>query len=1033
MNAQPCCNRCGACATDCRCAGACGDATTLAPTAQRAGLATLAVRLGTHGQFLAQSLRSLSSRETPALQQLGIRLPSDPAIAWLDAWSVAADVLTFYRERITNEGFLRTATEEFSLRELARQVGYKPRPGIAASVRLAYSLDPTAAPVVIPAGAKAQTVPQPGEQMQTFETSESLEARAEWSEMPPRATRIPALDAVTVLLRPTLRLAGTTLSVRPGERLLFVYGPGLGQQVVREVAGVRPDLAHGFVELSLKPRSGLTRPGAELLLKTVKALSARILVAVPDPKEVSAAHAVASYLLGGSAADALEALLRNEPDFKELRAQFTEILGARVDMRQRIEPRSIDDVMRVLDVAPAAQLRSSRLLARGVADGLGGAGPKRASLLSTASRDMARNLYAAWERLPAVAADRATAPEVLLLRTTAGAYGAAAPKLVRRGRTRFELEELPLEAQDRKFAFLDVLVDGVAADSYALVESPRDLDLSSRTIRFARVRHAQPAARGDYGISGKVTRLELADPVTGTPLALAPADALLSFLRNTTYGVASEPVTLAAEPTGEEVAGATVRLDRLYQGLDSGRWIIVAGERTDIVANGTRLTGIRDGELAMIASVSQEGDPASPGDTPRTVLSLAQPLAYRYLPDATTVYGNVVQATHGETVKEVIGSGDATVPFARFALRRGPLTFVSAPTTSGVQGSQDLRANGTKLREVESLLDAGAGERVYELSVDAAGAVAATFGDGVYGARVPSGQENVRAVYRVGIGSPGNVQAAQISLLTSRPLGVKGVINPLPASGGADRDGPESIRANAPLAALVLSPLSRLVSISDYEYFARRFAGIGDAFATRLSDGAYECIHVTLAGTDNIPLSADDALVTSLATAFADFGNPALPVVIAVRELIALFVQARVVLQADADEDTVVPEIRRRVLHAFSPARRRLAQPAYLSEVTTAIQQAPGVDWVDVEVFGGISELQLRNPATMAAAVEDLRQQAGGGPTATMVRCGAAMAAAGAPPERLQAAPAGRQPRLLPAQLAFLLPNVPDTLVLNIG
>jgi len=40
---------------------------------------------------------------------------SDPSIALLDAWAVVADVLTFYQERISNEGYLRTAQERTSL------------------------------------------------------------------------------------------------------------------------------------------------------------------------------------------------------------------------------------------------------------------------------------------------------------------------------------------------------------------------------------------------------------------------------------------------------------------------------------------------------------------------------------------------------------------------------------------------------------------------------------------------------------------------------------------------------------------------------------------------------------------------------------------------------------------------------------------------------------------------------------------------------------------------------------------------------
>ena len=59
----------------------------------------------------------------------------------LDAWAAVADVLTFYQERIANEGYLRTATERRSVLELARLVGYQPRPGVASSVYLAYTLD----------------------------------------------------------------------------------------------------------------------------------------------------------------------------------------------------------------------------------------------------------------------------------------------------------------------------------------------------------------------------------------------------------------------------------------------------------------------------------------------------------------------------------------------------------------------------------------------------------------------------------------------------------------------------------------------------------------------------------------------------------------------------------------------------------------------------------------------------------------------------------------------------------------------------
>ena len=103
------------------------------------------------------------------------------------------------------------------------------------------------------------------------------------------------------------------------------------------------------------------------------------------------------------------------------------------------------------------------------------------------------------------------------------------------------------------------------------------------------------------------------------------------------------------------------------------------------------------------------------------------------------------------------------------------------------------------------------------------------------GARLPTGAANVKAVYRRGIGKGGNVRAGQITLLSTRPLGVKEVINPLRASGGADKEGRDQARRNTPLAVMALD---RLVSTRDYADFARTFAGIGKALATEATDGA---------------------------------------------------------------------------------------------------------------------------------------------------------------------------------------------------
>lgn len=184
---------------DCNCADS-TPATAPQSVVNPAGADVLSCRVGTYATLFEAMKRRLSSLDYPQLGSLRTRLTSDPAIALMDAWATASDVLTFYNERIANEGYLRTATEHRSVAELAQLIGYRPGPGVASSVFLAFTLekDPkqSAAETLIPKGTAAKSVPGDGETPQTFETSEDLAARAEWNAIRPRRT-IPQLVANT--------------------------------------------------------------------------------------------------------------------------------------------------------------------------------------------------------------------------------------------------------------------------------------------------------------------------------------------------------------------------------------------------------------------------------------------------------------------------------------------------------------------------------------------------------------------------------------------------------------------------------------------------------------------------------------------------------------------------------------------------------------------------------------------------------------------------------------------------------------------
>jgi len=218
--------------TDPSAPGACGCCQGIGPApvalANRPGLSALAYRVGTQARFKASMLAAISTK--PALQALTTREDDDPSIALLDAWAVALDVLTFYQERIANEGYLRTATERGSLLELARTIGYELRPGVAAATWLAFTLDGSATSpreVAIPAGTRAQSLPTKSAPPQSFETGGDLLARPEWNALPPRRLQPqpfgkPASgDGSTGLF-----LAGLATQLRPGDALLFVAADG---------------------------------------------------------------------------------------------------------------------------------------------------------------------------------------------------------------------------------------------------------------------------------------------------------------------------------------------------------------------------------------------------------------------------------------------------------------------------------------------------------------------------------------------------------------------------------------------------------------------------------------------------------------------------------------------------------------------------------------------------------------------------------------------------------------------------------------
>jgi predicted phage baseplate assembly protein len=903
------------------------------------GLAALAYRVGTHGTFLRRMLAQLpiqlvegASGGHRPLARLSARTGDDPAIALLDAWATVGDILTFYTERIANEGYLGTATERRSVLELARLIGYELNPGVAASTSLAFRLDaspgaPTRA--VVARGTKVQSVPGQDELPQTFETDADVDARVELNELRPR------------------RLRPQELAIVDGSLRLLAVSAGVGADAAPvEVSDVSP------LDLAVALPSAGTVDAVEVDTIYVEGTSTNL-----TPGSV--------LLLAGRGADAstTTTLVRTvgqvveEPDLDRTRVVFE----ARVATRAGFSPLRFDAA--TLAITAVSQDAGT------VSDLVAGHSWTDTSLATwmavqgwnvTAALGFLHGAFVAPRPPPGEPGD----PGVFAMRTKLGFFGHNAPRyasLTTTVQSAFvdwdsglsiwrdsaDAEHDPPGYYDDADAFLERTVDGIVANSWAVLERP------TRQYTPLRVTAAAESSVAGYALSAKATGLQLGRADTGAELADDTTDKSESFsVRRTTAHVRSERLVLAQLPITDPVGAGTAEqmrmtLEGMVLGVESGRPVAFTGERDD-------LPGVTVSEIVLVASAEHSGG--------FTTWTFAAPgLTHRYVRSTVTINANVASATHGETVTEVLGSGNAARPNQRFTLKKPPLTHVPATGASGAASTLEVRVDGVRWQQVDQLYGAGPADEVHEVRIDDDARATVTFGDGEQGARVPSGVENVVATYRSGIGVAGMVPAGALTLLMTRPLGVREVTNPLGATGAADPESLADARRNAPLTVLAMG---RIVSLRDVEDFARAFAGVGKAGVVALWRDRVQWAHLTVASAAPVPdpqdlaaglpdhrIAPSSLLARNLADAIALARDAAIPVRIDTYQPRYFDLRAGIVRDERYRWEDVVAAVHATLVETFSFARRSFGQPVTLAEVTTAVHTVPGVVAVDVDAL----------------------------------------------------------------------------------
>jgi len=762
-------------------------AQTPAPVTNRPGLSAIAYRVGTHSEFKRSMLAALSDITRPALQGLKTRDDDDFSIALLDAAATMADVLTFYQERIAIESYLRTATERRSLLELARLIGYELRPGVAASVFLAFTMDdtPGAPPeTTVDIGTKVQSVPGPDEKPQTFETVEKITARVEWNAIKPQTTQafVPKFGDTHVYLK------GTATNLKPGDAILFVgpereADPGSERWDFRRVTKVTPDF-----------------------------------------------------------------------DANRTRIEWAEGLGT---------------------TTPHLVLPSAN-------------------------------------------------PKVYALRLRASLFGFNAPHpatLSNDTLDHYSISKTP-PISDWTFRINDQTIDldttypGILTNSWLVLSEPSYQELYRATSVIE-------ASRAEFTLAGKPTRIHLDTPEN--------LNLFESAYRATTVFAQSELLEIAEAPITAPITGATIQLAQPPADLVKGQRLVASGKDS--------ATSEAVVEIVQVAAID--------GAT----LTVTPPLKRSYVrvtpkpEEGFSINANVAHATHGETVSEILGSGDAGQRYQQFILRQPPLTYVSAATASGAASTLELRVNDLLWHEAPTLFGHDPQDHIYVTRTGDDGKTTVEFGDGVTGARLPSGQDNVRAKYRKGIGVDGLVKAGQLTSLLTRPLGIKSVTNPEDAIGAQDRESLDDARTNAPLTVLTLD---RTVSLQDYEDFSRAFAGVAKALATWTWDGQTKRVFITVAGPNGAEIKADSDTYINLLAALQLAGDPFVSLRVKSYRPAYFRFAGKVKVNPDYETDVVLASVEQTLRKQFSFDVRAFGQPVFSSEVIAAVQAVPGVVAVDL-------------------------------------------------------------------------------------
>jgi hypothetical protein len=418
-------------------------------------------------------------------------------------------------------------------------------------------------------------------------------------------------------------------------------------------------------------------------------------------------------------------------------------------------------------------------------------------------------------------------------------------------------------------------------------------------------------------------------------------------------------VSLPSAWTGVD-ANATIRFNWVSVGTllnqPFGAW---SGTPTGLVASSAQDFPISSGTPILLQDLNGAGIAATGGSDGDTNLSLGGlPDPVPPLQPPFLVLPNLLTVTRGKTVKnEVLGSGDATNPAQDFKLSQSPVTYLQTGATWA--STIVLTVHGQPWTEVSSFYGKAANATVFVTYEDDSGSTHVQFGDGVNGARLPTGVNNVVATYRIGAGAA-SPPAGKLTVIAQSYPGLRAVLNPVAVGGGADPDPPAQISRYAPRSVLAFG---RAVSVFDYEALAAQAPGVTRASAIWAWNDARQRTMVTVYVGD------DAAAATSASAALAAAGDPNRPVQVVQATPIAVALVLTVLVTPGMDatqiQSGVVTALSDTEAGLFGSWNLGIGQPVFDSQIEAAVLAVPGTVALVAATFyadGVVDAGPLHNP-----------------------------------------------------------------------